>query len=144
MEIRKATLADADALTDLLTQLGYPGTQGFIREKIVALNRHSDAELMVAVENDAVLGFISIHFIPQIARVGAFARISYLCVDDRARDRGIGDLLMSRGERLAAERGCDRIEVHSHSRRTGAHEFYKRRGFEESPKYLIKMVEPSS
>ena len=140
MEIRKARVADADALTDLLTQLGYPGTQEFVREKIVALNHHPDAELMIAAEDNAVLGFISIHFIPQIALVGDFARISYLCVDEGARGRGIGGLLLSYAERLAAERNCDRIEVHSHYRRARAHEFYERRSFEESPRYLIKMV----
>jgi ribosomal protein S18 acetylase RimI-like enzyme len=140
MKIRKATLADADILSDLLTQLGYPHTRGFIREKIAALTGHPDAELPVAVDGDAVVGFISIHFIPQIGLAGAFARISYLCVHEEARGRGIGGRLMSYCERLARQRGCDRIEVHSHSRRTGAHAFYDRYGFQESPKYLIKKL----
>jgi GNAT superfamily N-acetyltransferase len=41
---------------------------------------------------------------------------------------------------LAKERGCDRIEVHCHSRRTDAHRFYSRQGYEESPKYLMKRL----
>lgn len=140
MQIRKATLADADKLTILLTQLGYPGTEGFIREKIVQLDEHADAELLVAVEYGEILGFISIHFVPQIALPGSFARVSYLCVGEEAQNRGIGRLLISYCEALARERACDRIEVHCHSRRVKAHEFYYRQGFEESPKYLTKRL----
>jgi GNAT superfamily N-acetyltransferase len=141
MQVRKAELADADKMSDLLTQLGYPETQGFIREKIMQLNDHPDEELVVAVEAGEVLGFISIHLIPQIALPGAFARISYLCVDEGARSRGIGGQLESYCESLARERHCDRIEVHCHSRRERAHKFYSRQGYKESPKYLMKKLD---
>jgi GNAT superfamily N-acetyltransferase len=141
MQIRKATLADADKMADLLTQLGYPGTRGFIQEKIIELNEHPDEELVVAVEDGEALGFLSIHFIPQIALPGGFARISYLCVDEGARSRGIGGQLESYCERLARERRCDRIEVHCHSRRERAHKFYARQAYKESPKYLIKKLD---
>jgi ribosomal protein S18 acetylase RimI-like enzyme len=140
MDIRKATPADADRIADLLTQLGYPGTESFIREKILQLSIHPDAELAVAIEDDAVVGFISIHFIPQIALPGSFARISYLCVEEGSRCRGIGTHLESYCERLASDRNCDRIEVHSHSRRKKAQDFYHRQGYEESPKYLVKKL----
>ena len=133
-------MADADRISDLLTQLGYPGTELFIENNIVELNSHPDAELIVAVENGDVLGFISIHFIPQIALPGPFARISYLCVDEGDQGRGIGTHLESYCEHLARDRGCDRIEVHCHSRRKKAHEFYYLRGYEESPKYLLKKL----
>jgi GNAT superfamily N-acetyltransferase len=140
MQIRKATMADADRIADLLSQLGYPGTEGFIREKIVQLSIHPDAELVLAIEGNDILGFISIHFIPQIALPGSFARISYLCVDEGARGRGVGRHLASYCEHLATDRDCDRIEVHCHSRRKRAHDFYYRMGYEESPKYLIKKL----
>jgi GNAT superfamily N-acetyltransferase len=144
MQIRKATMADADRIADLLTQLGYPGTEGFIREKIVQLNSHPDAELVVAIEGGDILGFISIHFIPQIAFPGSFARISYLCIEEGARGKGVGRHLESYCERLARDRDCDRIEVHCHSRRKRAHEFYYRQGYEESPKYLMKKLSSRS
>ena len=141
MQIRKAALADAGKMTELLIQLGYPGTEGFIRERIMQLNDHPDEELAVAVEHGEVLGFISIHFIPQIALPGPFARISYLCVDEGARSRGIGGQLEAYCERIARERHCDRIEVHCHSRRERAHKFYSRQGYMESPKYLMKKLD---
>lgn len=140
MEIRKVTLADADKISGLLTQLGYPGTAAFILARIEELIGHPDAELAVAVEDGTVLGVISVHFIPQLALPGAFARISYLCVDESARSRGIGRLLESWCESMARERGCDRIELHCHSRREEAHRFYHRQGYEDSPKYLMKKI----
>lgn len=140
MEIRPATPADADRVAGLLTQLGYPGTEKFIQEKVVELSRHPDAVLAVAAERGEVLGFISLHFIPQLGLAGAFARISYLCVDESARGKGIGARLVSYCERLARDRGCDRIELHCHSCRERAHRFYQGQGYQESPKYLVKKL----
>ncbi len=141
MQVRNARQEDADRIAGLLAQLGYPGTEPFIRGKIEALLGHPDAELAVAVENDLVVGFISMHFIPQIALPGDFARISYLCVDESVKGSGVGHLLEEWCERIANEQGCDRIELHCHSRREAAHRFYYRLGYEESPKYLMKTVQ---
>lgn len=140
MEIRTATETDASKIVGLLTQLGYPGTEGFIRDKIRKLANHPDGVVVVAVENGAVVGFISLHFIPQVALPGDFARISYLCVDEAVRSGGIGRQLLSYAELRARQRGCDRLELHCHSRRERAHEFYFRHGYAESPKYLLKML----
>jgi GNAT superfamily N-acetyltransferase len=140
IEIRTPTMSDADKIVDLLTQLGYPGTEGFIREKIRRLTSHPDDDLAVAVAQGQILGFISIHFIPQLGLAGDFARLSYLCVDEGARGKGIGAQLEAYCEQLARNRGCDRIELHCHSRRKRAHKFYHRQGYTESPKYLMKKL----
>ena len=87
-----------------------------------------------------ILAFISLHFIPQIALEGEFARISYFSVDQDARSKGIGRQLEEHCAVLARERGCDRMEVHCHIRRIDAHDFYFRQGYQESPEYLIKRL----
>jgi GNAT superfamily N-acetyltransferase len=140
--IRDARLDDAAQIAILMTSLGYPGTDTFIAARVEQLLGHPDARLLVAVEGAQVLGVISLHFIPQIALAGDFCRISYFCVDGSARSRGIGARLEQRAEELARERGCDRIELHCHSRRELAHRFYFRQGYEESPKYLMKRLTP--
>lgn len=138
MTIRIATLKDSPAISGLLTQLGYPGTEAFMEQKIKQMEKDSAAELLVYEESEEVLAFISLHFIPQIALEGDFMRISYFAVDESARSKGIGRELEQFSERIARERGCSRIEVHCHSRRVDAHRFYARQGFEESPKYFSK------
>lgn len=141
VNLRTAATADADALVDLLAQLGYPGAQGFIERRLRELLAHPDALLLVAEgEAAAVFGFISLHFMPQIALAGDFCRIGYLCVAEQARSLGIGALLEEAAVAEAQRRGCDRIELHSSQRRAAAHRFYARQGYVESPKYLVKYL----
>jgi GNAT superfamily N-acetyltransferase len=138
--LRKAKLSDSEKISDLLTQLGYSVKKEFIAEKLLEFRDDNDEKLVVAAANKIVVGFISIHFIPQIALPGQFARISYFCVDEAHRNKNIGNQLESYCEKIARKRGCDRIELHCHKRRTQAHRFYKAQGYEESPKYFVKML----
>ncbi|WP_406549312.1 GNAT family N-acetyltransferase [Cronobacter malonaticus] len=137
---RTATPADAPAISALLTELDYPDTSHFIDQRLAELLAHPDERVLVAEEDGVLLGVLSLHFIPQLALEGDFCHISYFCVSSNARSKGIGRLLESEGETLARTRGCDRIEVHCHSRRSDAHRFYYRQGYTESPKYLCKSL----
>ncbi len=142
MPIRLAQIDDHAGICRLLTQLKYPGTERFLQARLATLLADPAETLLVWAEEPAttILGFLSLHFIPQIALEGDFARISYFAVDDTARNKGIGRQLEETATRLARERGCSLLEVHCHSRRTRAHDFYRRQGYEESPKYLIKKL----
>ncbi len=140
MEIRKAEVADAERIAELLDQLGYSDTGQFMVEKIVQLTADPDEELAVAVDDGTIVAVVSLHFIPQLGLPGAFARISYLCVDEQARGRGFGKELVLFCEFIAKGRGCDRMELHCHERREDAHRFYRGRGYSESRKYLIKKL----
>lgn len=124
----------------MLEQLDYPATTDFLPEKIIQLTSREDSRLLVAESDGKAVGVISIHFIPQLALKGDFARISYFVVDANHRSNGIGAAIEKELERLARERGCDRIEVHCHTRRTDAHRFYLAAGYEESPKYFIRKL----
>ena len=139
--IRRATLSDASQISRLLHQLGYPASPDFVHRQLTALLNDRNEDLLVAEADDVgVIAFLAMHRIPQIAVEGGFARISYLCVDKEMRSRGLGKRLEREACRLAAERGCDRIELHCHARRTHAHAFYARQGYTESPKYFVKRL----
>ena len=140
MGIRKAQSTDWPAITALLEQLDYPGTGKFLAAKIERLLAHPDEELLVYEIEGEVVACISLHFIPQLALAGDFARISYFSVDASVRGEGIGRAMEEYATNLADQRGCDRLEVHCHIRRTDAHRFYFRQGFTESPKYLTKKL----
>lgn len=140
---RPAAAADGAALVELLRQLGYPGTDAFIARRLRQLADHPDALLLVAEADGVVLGFISLHFMPQLALAGDFCRVSYLCVAEQARGLGIGARLEALAVTEAHKRGCDRIELHSNARRVDAHRFYARLGYMESPKYLMKKLDAS-
>lgn len=141
MNIRDGCLEDAAEIVRLLEQLGYPGASDFIEDRIAQLFSHPDALLLVAVESTGnLVGFVSAHFIAQIALAGDFCRISYLCVDEQSRSLGVGRQLEEKIVEIANERKCDRIEVHCHGRRDRAHRFYSRQGYSENPKYLLKKL----
>ncbi len=140
MVIRKAVIEDWKQISSLLDQLDYSNTESFIKEKLEALLSNPNEELLIFEESNQVIAFISMHFIPQLALKGDFARISYFAVDQHIRSKGLGRKIEEYCTNLAIERKCDRIEVHCHSRRTDAHRFYMRQGYSESPKYFIKML----
>ncbi|WP_141433930.1 GNAT family N-acetyltransferase [Bacillus sp. 03113] len=139
--IRNAKIEDWKVISELLNQLDYPNTESFIKGKIEKLLIHPDEELLVYEDDGRVIAFISLHFIPQIALEGDFARISYFSVDTTIRSKGIGRKIEEYCADLATKRNCDRIEVHCHSRRLDAHRFYFRQGYTESPKYLMKKID---
>jgi GNAT superfamily N-acetyltransferase len=142
MGIRTAKNSDWTAISHLLDQLEYPDTASFLEEKIKKMTGHPDERLLVYEEGTEgrIIAFISLHFIPQIALRGDFARISYFAVEDTARSLGIGREMEEYCTQLARERDCHLLEVHCHTRRGRAHDFYFRQGYTESPKYLIKKL----
>jgi len=138
--IRKALFSDGQAIQVLLNQLGYVNTESFLNTRLIEMLQDPKEVLLVYERGGKVIAFISVHFIPQIALKGDFARISYFSVKDGHRGSGIGTEMEKYVSKLAEERKCDRIEVHCHSRRSEAHKFYTLRGFSEFPKYFIKKL----
>jgi len=138
--IRNAEISDWESIKELLEQLDYPDTGSFLKDRIKTLLNHPDETLLVYEYEKQVVALISMHFIPQLALKGDFARISYFAVDKAMRSKGIGREIEEYCVCLAKDRNCDRIEVHCHSRRVDAHRFYDRQGFVESPKYFIKKL----
>ncbi|MBD8214320.1 GNAT family N-acetyltransferase [Erwinia persicina] len=138
MNIRLAESKDAFALSALLAELGYADTAPFIERRLAQLMIDETERLLIAEHGDTVLGFLSLHFIPQLALAGDFARISYFCIAEGERSKGAGQQLLQHAEQLARQRACDRMEVHCHQRREKANAFYAREGYDESPRYHIK------
>lgn len=140
MGIREARVSDWRAIKELLNQLDYFNTDLFLPDRINLLLKNPDAKLLVYVHAEKVIACISVHFIPQLALQGEFARMSYFVVDKDFRGQGVGSEIEEYVGHLARERNCDRIEVHCHSRRLDAHRFYSRQGFIEVPKYFVKLL----
>jgi GNAT superfamily N-acetyltransferase len=132
MRIRPARGADAEAVDELLDQLGYPQNgQAATAARIQTwVDDPSSAAYVADVEGD-LLGVVAVHVCLFFERDGAWGRITALVVSDRARGRGVGSRLVAAAESFAASHGCLRMEVTSADRRTDAHEFYRRRGYIE-------------
>jgi GNAT superfamily N-acetyltransferase len=130
MQIRLARGADAEAITELLGQLGYP--QDGPAATAARIQTWADDPAGAAYVADAggdVLGVIAVHICPFFERDGASGRIVALVVADRARGRGVGSRLVAAAESFAAGHGCHRMEVTSADRRSDAHRFYRGREY---------------
>ena len=140
MNIRKAEVKDAEVIVRLLEQLNYPTENGLVARRL-SLLADNDEHLDVVVEvGNNVPGFMSLHFIPQIAFDADYAVISYLVVDEHTRKQGIGKILEEYAVEVALKRGCRRIFLHSNARRTDAHRFYLRQGYQEYAKAFVKYL----
>lgn len=140
VQIRSAEMQDAEMIAILLGQMGYPQQFSQLQKRLQQLIAHPQEMLLVGVHDNRVCGFLSLHYIPQLALVGDFARISYFCIDEALRHQNIGQQMLHYAEQRAIQHGCDRLELHSSAHRTGAHRFYQKHGYAESPKYFIKML----
>jgi GNAT superfamily N-acetyltransferase len=140
MNIRKAEIKDAEVIARLLEQLGYPTENGLVARRLSFLAGNNEHLDVLAESGDQVLGFMSVHFIPQIAFDAEYAVISYLIVDQDARSRGIGKILEEYAVKIATERHCRRIILHSNARRADAHRFYLKQGYQEYAKAFVKYL----
>ncbi|RKG35657.1 GNAT family N-acetyltransferase [Acinetobacter guerrae] len=141
VQIREAKLEDAQALQPLLDQLGYAQSIDFISQKIKAFMHDPHQYIFVAQIEHEVVGFLSLSIIAQIAVEGDFARVAYLCVDEKFRGQKVGQVLLDSAEEIARQRGCDRMELHSSDHRKQAHQFYLAQGYEDAPKYFRKFLD---
>jgi GNAT superfamily N-acetyltransferase len=148
MEIRPARTADAEAVNELLGQLGYPQDgQATTAARIQTWAEDPAGAAYVADADGGVHGLIAVHVCPFFERDGAWGRIVALVVSDRARGRGVGSRLVAAAESFAAGHRCLRMEVTSADRRLDAHNFYQRRGYADqagrSSRFLRDLPTPS-
>lgn len=136
--LRKANNNDADALTVLLSQLGYPCTPDVIPARIRKFADNPDVLLTVAERENEVVGIVTGHVIDGIHRSDPVAMLTTLVVLEHARGLGIGRELVAHVEDWARGRGATTITLTSALRRAGAHEFYRRLGYEHTGLRLVK------
>src|SRR5258708_4445527 len=140
MKIRPATYLDASAIKLLMAALGYKTTTSLLVDQLENLFWRDDHLVFVYEFNKDILGFISVHFMPQLAFDGGLAFISYLSVDDTIKDQGIAKALEHHVTQEAIKRKCDRIQVHCMDWRTPHHQFYVQQGYQEYAKFYTKRL----
>ncbi len=154
--IREAAEADLPRLLDLYFQLSQLGSRpedaprpvtAAHRGALQALRADPHATCLVLERNGQVVGTLTMYILANLSH-GArpFAVIENVVTDATVRGRGFGRLLMAHAEELARRHGCYRLVLTSHRRRTDAHRFYERLGFQRSHEGMTKYLddEPGS
>jgi GNAT superfamily N-acetyltransferase len=89
----------------------------------------SSRVLLCAKAAQQVVGYGSLTLKTHLWHGGLIAWIDELVVDQTARGRGIGRLLLAHLTKVAAEKGCCAMELDSAFHRREAHDFYEKSGF---------------
>jgi GNAT superfamily N-acetyltransferase len=126
--VRAATLSDAAAVAELLTQLGAPGVDA--TEAVRRLERNYE-EVLLGCVDDAPGGFVAVKTILYFGHAKPVAHISALVVDERFRRYGVARALVQAAITWAHDRHCVGLELTCgiNPARESAHRFYPAMGF---------------
>ena len=94
----------------------------------------------VALDSGEVVGFISSVISFSIGLEVGFMHIVGLAVKTVKQNQGIGTKLLEHMENYAKEKGVSSIILNSGVKRTDAHEFYKRKGYDKDSWCFDKML----
>ena len=140
--VRPAEAGDAQPISLLVGELGYPADAAEIPPRLSAIAEFPDTVALVAVDGDVVVGFISGQMIPMIHQSDPFAMLTALVTAETHRGSGIGSLLVSHVERWAVDKGAVRISLTSGIQREKAHAFYERRSYARTGFRFVKKLDP--
>jgi len=139
LTIRPATTDDVIAALDLLAELfAPPGSQpsGYTSERgsigFAHAIRSHDADILLAVEDGAIVGLASVYALYPSMRFGRRCWLEDLVVSAARRRRGIGHRLLDAATAWARAHGCAEVELSSAPARTDAHRFYLANGMAQS------------
>jgi len=119
-----------DQVTILSDQLGYPCTVNEITKRFFDISKSAKHALFVATDaKDHVYGWIQVNQETASLVAGDRAEVSALIVDEKARGKSIGSLLLKEAEKWATTNNLPLVRVRSNTKRDGAHRFYEREGY---------------
>jgi GNAT superfamily N-acetyltransferase len=141
MKIRDfSSSTDVVKASELFGQLGYPTTAETLRVRAAANERDPAVKVLVAEDCERVVGVLVVHLLTPWHEDTRWAVVSALVVDNSARSKGTGALLLHEAETFARAMGCSHLELSSSEARLRAHAFYERAGFREVRKRFVKIL----
>ena len=140
MTIRNATYRDADYIKGLLNALGYAANLSLLIDQLERLFGDGDHQAYVCEYNKEIVGFVTVHYLPQLAFDGGVAIISHLSASENVQNINVQAALEKHVTEQARIRKCERIQVHCLDWRTPVHQFYLSHGYQDYPKYFAKRL----
>ena len=140
VDIRDARAADADAIVELIADLGHSMTADLVRERINGLAKSGCPQIVAAIGN-RVIGLCGLHIMTAIHCPRPVGRLTILEVAADFRGQGVGRALVEGAAARLRDAGCGMIEVTSNERLVGAHDFYRHLGFEHTSKRFVRKLD---
>jgi ribosomal protein S18 acetylase RimI-like enzyme len=136
--VRTVEATDAEALADLMTQLGYETRASEMEMRMEAILANKNYATFVAVNKGKVCGMIGTLTCYTYEHNSPSARILALVVSEKMRGRGVGHALIAAAERDLAQRNIRRVAVNARFERKEAHEFYEKLGYTRNGFRFVK------
>lgn len=141
--IREAALEDADAIAELLNELGYPSTGPQVHKRLAVITADRNYNTWVAEQGSEIVGLAGACIGYYYERDGIYGRLLVLVVRSTARRRGVGSALVRTVEEWVRERGGSHVVINSGAHRQDAHRFYERMGYAITGLRFVKALETS-
>ncbi len=138
--IRDASFKDADAVANLLEQLGYPCDASEAKMRIEMVASEGDQFLRLAEMDGLICGLIGLHYMYYLPIGRVTCRITTLVVLEGMRKSGVGSALLKHAESEARRAGAARIELTTAETREAAHRFYRKSGYEQNSLRFLKRL----
>lgn len=141
MEFRKANKKDIHSIVRLLAddELGSQRERfeeplpAAYDEAFEAMELQAGNQIILAVENEKVIGCLQLTIIPGLARLGMKrAQIEGVRVDRNYRGKKIGEKLFEKAISIAKSEQCGMVQLTTDKQRSDAHRFYDKLGFTAS------------
>lgn len=138
IEIRRATLADEEAVAALVRVLGE--AVGVTGGDINPVSWYSTLRKMLASpewtfllaeEKKRKVGLLVLLILPSLYHGGNYAAITELMVENDFQGKGVGEILVDEAKRLARAQGCAELDVSVEVQNEKAIGFYQKLGFEK-------------
>jgi len=131
---------DAEAVAELIRQLGYPVTEADVVKRITQYSQPSYL-LLLAKTDGKTIGLIALHIYDVLHLPAPEGRIISFCVDEKLRNSGVGNFLLKEAEDYFRESGCYKIVLNCNLRRTEIHQYYLNRGYQFTSKHFAKFLQ---
>lgn len=135
-QIRAANKQDIPMILGLLYELGRPKPKDdkekiIFEKKIKQYFSDSDKQIIAALLNLEIVGFLSMIFLPRLNRTQPELYVPELIIREGCRNKGIGQKLINSCIEIGKKKKCHRIRLESGNLRQESHQFYKNLGFEQ-------------
>ena len=116
-------------LLDVLTEATSEQNEIFDSDTFSKLISNERGSLVIAEENGIILGMASISFNLALRYNGEYCQLEELVVDQDARGKNVGGLLIEETLRLAKNRGCKEVGLYVLDSTKHNQTFYEKYGF---------------
>jgi len=136
LSIRQLRADDAETVTELSGQLGYPVSSVDLRQRIEETSHSADSIALAALLDGQIVGWIEAS-IEHHLHSPVSAIIGGLVVRDTMRGLGIGKRLCHEIEQWARSKSITLLRVRTQIIREDAHRFYLREGYRKLKTSLV-------